>query len=84
LEKILKELDESDVFKIITKGPNKSLNLKPLMGLIFKEGIPDRLVKNLTPEEKKNILNNEAEETESIWNSIKNYFGKRRGISTNF
>ena len=79
LEKILEELHEAGVFQIIPKRPNKSLDLDSLMDLLFKEGMPDQLVKNLSNEEKEEMMQEQPEQNESIWNSIRNFFSSKKG-----
>jgi hypothetical protein len=49
------------------------------MELLFKEGFPDQLVKNLSNMEKEEIMKEQPEQNESIWNSIRNFFTSKRG-----
>ena len=76
----MEELHDSDIFKIIPKRPSKSLDLDSLMKLLFKEGVPDQLAKNLSTNEKDDLMKEQPEQNESIWNSIKNFFVHKKGI----
>lgn len=79
LPKILKELENKGTVRILHRKPGRAYDFGQLVPLLFKEGLPDTLVKNLDSKTTEALFQSEKEETKSVWSSIRSYFHRKEG-----